>query len=106
MLAEAREITAKPGGTVEIPIRIEATGEKALDSLRVSVNRARAHFVCSVGPQISLKGIGSFHKVGLTLPADYKPGVYSILVSDAWSSELRKGLPGPCTPLIRLIVKE
>jgi len=34
-----------------------------------------------------------------------KPGRYDIVVSTRWVSEIRKGMPGPCTPLVQLDIR-
>jgi len=76
------------------------------DSLRVSVNRGISHFACAFGPQVPLSGPGPDFLIPVDVPASVKPGIYGITVADAWSSETRKGIPGPCTPLIRLVIEE
>ena len=102
--AAVTELSAKPGEKISIPIRIEAREGKLPKSLSVSVNRGMAHFKCAVGPQIKLTGIAPDFLVPVTLPDTMKPGRYGITVADAWPSETRQGIPGPCTPLIRLVV--
>jgi uncharacterized membrane protein len=98
------ELTAKAGEQLRIPVHIEGTGGKLPDSLRVSINRGQSHFICAFGPQVPLSGDGPEFLVPVTVPESMKPGIYDITVADAWSSETRKGLPGPCTPLIRLVI--
>lgn len=100
------QLSAKAGEKINIPIRIDAPGGKLPKSLSVSVNRGLAHFKCALGPQVSVTGTGSDFTIPITLPTTMKPGRYGITIADAWSSETRKGLPGPCTPLIRLVVTE
>ena len=40
----------------------------------------------------------------LKIPTSLKPGVYGIVVARQWRSDLRGGMPGPCTSLFHLEV--
>ncbi len=106
LVSETDAITAKPGDKINVPIRVEPTGDKMPAKLSVSINRGQARFVCTDGAQIPLTGAGPTYMVPFTIPAKLKPGTYGITIADAWSSETRKGLPGPCTRLIRLTIPE
>lgn len=103
---ETKELSAKAGEKISIPIRVKSEDGQSAGSLRVSVNRGKAHFQCAVGPQVPLSGSGPDFVIPVTIPANLKPGNYGLTVADAWSSETRKGIPGPCTPLIKLVVTE
>lgn len=105
IFAKATSLTGKPGAQIGIPIRIDATDGQLPKSLRVSVNRGMSHLRCAFGPQVSLTGPGPEFSVPVTIPATLKPGKYGLTVADAWSSETRKGIPGPCTQLIHLTVE-
>jgi hypothetical protein len=100
----AVEPSAKAGDKISIPIRITTPDGKMPQSLRVSVNRGMSHLLCAFGPQVPLTGSGPDFVVPVTIPTTMQPGNYGLTVADAWSSETRKGIPGPCTPLIRLVV--
>lgn len=102
---ETTELTAKAGEKINIPIRITTPDGKMPKSLRVSVNRGISHLQCAFGPQVPLTGSGPEFLVPVTIPTSMKPGNYGLTVADAWSSETRKGIPGPCTQLVRLIVE-
>lgn len=102
--SSTQEIAARPGDKIEIPVHVQTLDGQLPKSLRVSVNRGLAHFKCALGPQVSAIGTGPDYLVPVTVPTSLKPGRYGITVADAWSSETRKGLPGPCTPLIRLLI--
>lgn len=100
-----KELSGKPGEKISIPIRIETPDGKRPKSLTgVSVNRGQVHFQCAFGPQVPLSGPGPEFSVPVTIPANTQPGIYGLTVADAWSSETRKGIPGPCTELIQLTV--
>ena len=100
--AEAQSITAKAGETVTVPLRVVT--EKPESKLSFSINRAITHFKCGVGPQVTVPISNGQANVSFKVP-NYKPGTYQFVVADAWNSETRKGLPGPCTSLIELKVE-
>lgn len=104
--APVQEISARPGEKINIPIHVKALNGQLPKSLRVSVNRGLAHFKCALGPQVTASGSGPDYMVPVAVPESMKPGRYGLTVADAWSSETRSGLPGPCTPLIRLVIPE
>jgi hypothetical protein len=103
--SDARSITAKAGDTVSIPVRVIHQSDKPADKLSLSINRATTHFKCSIGAPVNIQLDTTQVAVPFKVPASYQPGVYEILIADVWNSETRKGLPGPCTQLIRLKIE-
>jgi hypothetical protein len=98
-------VTSKAGETISIPIRITQQTDKPVNNLSLSINRAKTHFQCAVGAPVSVQLDGAAGTVPLKVPTTFRPGVYEILIADAWTSETRKGLPGPCTRLIQVTVE-
>lgn len=116
--SQVKSVTAKAGQTVDVPIRVSQVGGQTPASMSFSINRATTHFKCSVGAPVTVSvgdggsvgergsvGEGGQASVPLKVPASFKPGTYEFVIADAWNSETRKGLPGPCTQLVRLIVE-
>ncbi|REJ82258.1 MAG: hypothetical protein DWQ34_07450 [Planctomycetota bacterium] len=100
------EITAAPVSTVEIPLAIP-DGQTPEKPLSLSVNRAGTHFKCSIGAPVNVTFRNGKGVLTLPLPDAFTAGrTYELLIANAWTSETRKGLPGPCTPLIRLNIAE
>lgn len=100
------EITAKPGDMVEIPVRVNPQSDNEAGKLRLSVNRATTHFKCSIGAPVNVSVTNGEAAVPINIPSSYKPGIYEVLISHVWASETRKGLPGPCTRVIRVRVEK
>lgn len=100
-------ISAKPNATIEIPLSLRNSDEPPAEPVSLSVNRTGTHFKCSFGPPIKVKFENGTGVLSLPLPDSFKAGrSYDVLVSNVWTSETRKGLPGPCTRPIRVTVIE
>ncbi len=41
----------------------------------------------------------------LEIPAEMPPGTFRIVVAQTWEADIRGGMPGPCTPLVKLVVE-
>lgn len=106
LASTVQDITARAGETVQIPIQVaqDDTGARS-EQITVSINRATTHFKCSIGAPVNVTLDRKRGNVSLKVPATYKTGTYELLISHVWNSETRKGLPGPCTGLIRLHVE-
>jgi hypothetical protein len=98
------QVKAAQGEEVSVPIRIDAASGGAAGKFTLSVNEAKSHFKCSLGVPVTVSAEQGQAAVEIPLAADFPPGPHWILISDSWASETRKGLPGPCTRLIRLDV--
>jgi hypothetical protein len=71
----------------------------------VVVNGPTVAANCGLGPPITLKADQDMLMMPVTIGADMLVGTRGIVVSRSWSSDVRGGRPGPCTPLILLHVK-
>jgi len=100
---ETMEIT--PGKTIELPVAIEYPEGEKPGELSLTVNRGMTHFKCALRPPHKIPTGATSARVPLEISEKWQPGkTYSVVVALAWSSETRKGLPGPCTRLIHLQV--
>ncbi len=105
--SEVTEITAAAKSKIDIPVRFVTTSGKPPGQVSLSLNRATTHFKCALGAPLKIDASSGAASVPFQLPDGFAAGhTYYIVVADAWSSETRKGLPGPCTRLIRLTVEK
>lgn len=94
------EISVVEGQTANIPVTIHRR-PNAPTSLGVVVNGPTPSAGVGMRPPITLTPDQS--KITVPLPiTEWKAGDYGITVARSWSSDIRGGRPGPCTPLIRL----
>lgn len=97
------ELTVPFGGTVEIPVKVERTGENKGD-IGLAIDGTTVFAGCAWKAPTTLPSAQSEAKLALTPSVDWKPGTYTIVVSRSWASDLRSGRPGPCTPAIKLTI--
>lgn len=102
------EVTLKAGTSTAIPVRVH--NADGLKEMPTAVNIATAGVACGLMTPINLpitptdtRPIGTI-SVPLRAEAGTHPGSYGITVSQTWRGDIRVGMPGPCTPLIKLIV--
>jgi len=104
---ETTTISVRPNATIEIPLSLPDSFESPAEPVSLSVDRAGTHFKTSFGPPLKVKFQKGKGMVSFQFPASFTAGrSYDLLVSNGWTSETRKGLPGPCTQLIRVTVGE
>lgn len=96
------EITTTPGGKTTIPVRVR--GAEGLKEMPLVVNLIAAGVGCGITTPQTLPIVDGRVEVPLTLPPEVPPGEFGIVVAQTWRSDIRVGMPGPCTPLIKLRV--
>lgn len=90
--------------TVEVPLKVR--GVKPGESVPVSIDRVGSRTRCAfMSPKQVKVGANGEARIAVKV-ADRDPGSYYIVISKRWVSQIRKGLPGPCTQLIRIEVAE
>jgi hypothetical protein len=100
LVAAAPEINVLQGRNAEAVIKVSPAVNEPLP---VSVNLAGQSFKCNVGVQQKLPVIDGAVRVPIVCD-QLPPGRYAMIVALAWGSELRVGMPGPCTPVFFLNV--
>ena len=103
-LANVTEIKLNPGGTVTLPIKVFGAAAD-LKAMPLVINLATNGVACGlVTPQnVTIKdGIA---EVTIKIPAEMPIGTFSIVAAQTWGSDIRVGMPGPCTPPIRMVVE-
>ena len=102
------EITITAEGNATIPAKVLGAGE--VKEMPIVVNIATAGVACVLTtPQnLTIKrsedGKTGVVEVPIKLPPELPPGTYGITIAQTWRSDIRIGMPGPCTPLIKLTV--
>ncbi len=86
-------------------IRVKVHGAPAdLKEMSIAVSIATAGVACSLQTPRTLPLVDGQVEVPLTLVPELPPGDFSIVAAQAWRSDIRTGMPGPCTELINLKV--
>ena len=98
-----RQLTARPGETVQIPVKIERVKEGS--PLGLVVNGPTVAVNCGMAPPTRVGDEQTEFLLPLTISPQAALGKTAIVVARSWSSDLRGGRPGPCTPLIELDVQ-
>jgi hypothetical protein len=97
----ARELNVVQGQKGTVDVRVVSASP--IKELPTSVNLAGSGFRANLGVQQKLPVKDGVVRVPLATES-LAPGRYAIVVALAWDSETRKGMPGPCTPIIMLNV--
>ncbi len=106
--AIAPEITITAGGNATIPVKVLGAGD--VKEMPIVVNIATAGVACVLTTPQNLPikpsedGKTGVVEVPIKVPPEIYPGTYGITIAQTWRSDIRIGMPGPCTPLIKLTV--
>lgn len=96
------EITLKQGGSGHVSVKVHGSGDSKV--MPIVVNLATAGVACGLTTPRNLPIINGQVEVPLSLGPEVHPGTYGITVAQTWRSDIRVGMPGPCTSLIKLTV--
>lgn len=98
-----KEITGKVGETIQIPVKIHRKpGTKG--ELGLVVNGPTVAAGNGLGPPRTIPADQDEIMLPLTIHPETLPGTRGVVVARSWSSDIRAGRPGPCTPIIQLRV--
>jgi hypothetical protein len=96
------ELSIPRGGTGKVLVKVHGAGDAK--EMPVVVNLATASVACGLTTPRNLPIVDGQVEVPITLDPELPAGVYGITVAQTWRSDIRIGMPGPCTALIKLIV--
>src|SRR5690606_20791814 len=99
----AREFTASVGDKVQIPVQVHDAGDAT--SIGLVVNLSTAGVACAYNPPSPAPIQNGTATVTFTVTPETPPGEFYLTVARTWRSDIRVGMPGPCTPLIKLNVR-
>jgi hypothetical protein len=103
LTAEVHEVTAKQGSVVEIPVGVHGAGDE--QSIALVANIGMVNVGCGMNAPATVPIENGRAVLSVNLSADLlPPGEYQFVVARSWRSDIRVGMPGPCTPPIRLRV--
>jgi hypothetical protein len=97
-----KTLSVPVGGTLSIPVEIH--GAEKLDRIDLTVNLATNGVATAMAPPQTFPIKDGKALVTIPLGQSVQPGRHGITVSLRWRSDIRIGMPGPCTPLIALEV--
>jgi len=97
-----RALRVPQSGTVEIPVDVHGPGKFEMLDMNADMATSGVATALSAPRPVAVRdGKATF---SLKLPDHIGPGNYDIMVALRWRSDIRTGMPGPCTQLIRLEV--
>lgn len=96
-----KEVSAKHGETIQIPVKIHRLGKGPIGLV---VNGPTVAAGCGLGPPRVIPNDQDEVMLPLTISPEMPLGPRGIVVARSWSSDIRGGRPGPCTPIIQLTV--
>lgn len=99
-----KELTVSHGETVHIPVQIQRKAGDKRGNLGIVVNGPTVAAGCGLGPPVTVAAEADSLMMPLTISPEMPAGTRGIVVARSWSSDIRAGRPGPCTPLILLHV--
>ncbi len=98
-----KELTIPREGTGKIVVKVHGAAAD-LKEISVVVNLASVGIGCGQTTPRKLPIVNGEIEVPCTIRPDLAPGTYGITVAQSWLSDIRGGMPGPCTELIKLTV--
>ncbi|MEI8383153.1 MAG: PPC domain-containing protein [Planctomycetota bacterium] len=97
-----QEFTITPGGSTNLEVRVHGAGDVKEMPITVSLVTNGVASGLATPRNIPIKS-GSA-TVPFTLPPEMPVGVFGITVAQTWRNDIRIGMPGPCTSLIKMTV--
>lgn len=99
---DVREVSIEQGESAGIVVGVR--GADDLKAMPLVVNLATAGVACGLTTPQNLPLVAGKVEVPIKIPPEMAPGTYGIVVAQSWRSDIRIGMPGPCTPLVKLTV--
>lgn len=100
--AITQDLTLSPGGAATLDVRVHGAGD--LKEMPVVVSLATNGVACGLTTPQNIAIKDGIVSVPLKLPAEMPIGDFGITVAQTWRNDIRIGMPGPCTALMRLTV--
>lgn len=96
------EISGKPGETVRAQVRVH-NAEK-LKEMPIVVSMATGGVACAFVAPKNTPIIDGKCDVAVLIPNEMPVGTFYCTIAQTWRSDVRTGVPGPCTALLKLTV--
>ena len=102
---DIKELTVTHGETVMIPVRMNRKPGEKRTNIGVTINGPTVAASVGIGPPLTMNADQDTIMIPLTISPEMFIGTRGIVIARSWSSDIRGGRPGPCTPLIVLHVR-
>ncbi|MBS0206485.1 MAG: PPC domain-containing protein [Planctomycetes bacterium] len=96
------ELTLPQSGKGMLQVRVHNAGE--IKDMPVVVSLASNGVACGLTTPQNIPIQDGIVSVPVSLPAELPIGVFGITVAQSWRNDIRVGMPGPCTCLLKLTV--
>ena len=103
-LAGTTELKLKPGGTATLPIKVLGAAAD-LKAMPLVINLATNGVACGLVTPQNAPIKDGIAEVLVKIPAEMPIGTFSIVAAQTWGSDIRVGMPAPCTPPIKLVIE-
>ena len=103
-LAGTTELRLKPGGTGTFPVKVLGAASD-LKAMPLVINLATNGVACGLVTPQNVPIKDGIAEVTVKIPAEMPIGTFSIVAAQTWGSDIRVGMPAPCTPPIKLVVE-
>jgi len=97
-----KEVSIPQGGEATVLVQVLGAGE--LKQMPIAVNAATNGVACVLTTPQNLPIINGQVEVPVKLGPELPPGTYTITFAQTWGGDIRVGMPGPCTPMVKLNV--
>jgi hypothetical protein len=96
------ELAGKPGETTTASVRVHNPGD--LKEMPIVVSLATGGVACAFVTPKNTPIIDGQCNVAVKIPAEMPVGTFYPTIAQTWRSDIRTGMPGPCTALIKLTI--
>lgn len=103
-LAGVTELKLKPGGTATLPVKVLGAAAD-LKAMPIVINLATNGVAAGLVTPQNVPIKDGVAEVPVKIPAEMPIGTFHIVAAQTWGSDIRVGMPGPCTPPIKLVVE-
>ena len=103
-LAGTTELRLKAGGTGTFPVKVLGAASD-LKAMPLVINLATNGVACGLVTPQNVPIKDGIAEVTVKIPAEMPIGTFSIVAAQTWGSDIRVGMPAPCTPPIKLVVE-
>lgn len=102
LAAPQTEVTMTLGETAQIPVAIADAGD--LQEISLNANVCSNGVAANWGSPQALPIQDGKVLFPLQVPEGLTTGTYPLVIARSWRADIRTGVPGPCTPTIKLTV--
>lgn len=103
-LAGVTELKLKPGGTATLPVKVLGAAPE-LKAMPIVINLATNGVAAGLVTPQNVPIKDGIAEVPVKIPAEMPIGTFHIVAAQTWGSDIRVGMPGPCTPPVKMIVE-